>query len=54
MAEGDQAIASHWLPKDLHQLLSSVEDPSDMEAFPVQTTVNNPRNEGPECLLPFE
>lgn len=25
-----------------------------MEAFPVQTTVNNPRNEGPECLLPFE
>jgi putative SOS response-associated peptidase YedK len=25
-----------------------------MEAFPVQTIVNNPRNESPDCLLPFE
>ena len=44
-----------WLEPDFHgqgKLLEVLKPypAEDMEAFPVSTVVNNPRNEGKECI----
>lgn len=54
----EQAYAS-WLKPDLDNTiyLSGFLEPytpAEMEAFPVSQMVNNPRNDGPECVLPIQ
>jgi putative SOS response-associated peptidase YedK len=44
---------ARWLdpdskPDDLKKLLAPLAD-QELDAYPVSTRVNNPRNDGPEC-----
>ncbi len=54
----EQSYAS-WLKPNLNNTayLSGLLEPykeGEMEAFPVSQIVNNPRNDGPECVLPIQ
>jgi putative SOS response-associated peptidase YedK len=40
-----------WLDQADSSMLNPF-DPSTMEAFPVSTYVNSPKNQGPKCLEP--
>ncbi|MCA9470286.1 MAG: SOS response-associated peptidase family protein, partial [Nitrospira sp.] len=48
-----------WLNPSLHNTmyLSGLLEPypaDEMETYPVSPTVNNPRNDSPQCLRPLE
>lgn len=55
----EERTYSSWLSPGLQNTvyLSGLLDPyeaDDLEAFPVSTMVNNPRNDQPQCVIPLE
>ncbi|MGD9851735.1 MAG: SOS response-associated peptidase [Nitrospirales bacterium] len=54
-----ESTYTSWLKPEMHNLMYLTEllqpyQADDMEAYPVSPLVNNPRNDAPLCIRPFE